>query len=72
LLKLILDHKISVIGITKAANETQVWVVSHAQELVWALEEYPECNAIRLDKELGETYIFGQEMFDTPVWHWPS
>ena len=58
--------------IIKAANETQVWVVSHAQELVWALEEYPECNAIRLDKELGETYICDQGMFDTPVWHWPS
>lgn len=59
-------------SIVRAARETQVWVVSHAPRLVAALEEDPDCNSIRLDKQLGETIISDQGLLDGPSWHWPD
>jgi predicted ATPase len=58
--------------IVKASKRSQVWVVSHAQRLVAALEASPDCNSILLDKELGQTRIVGQRMLDEPAWHWPE
>ncbi len=56
--------------IIKVSNETQVWVVSHASRLVAALEESPECNSIKLEKQLGQTLITGQGLLDAPAWNW--
>lgn len=58
--------------IIKASNNCQVWVVSHASRLIAALEQSPECNAIELEKVLGQTGIVGQGVLDAPAWHWPD
>ncbi|MNG95066.1 DNA replication and repair protein RecF [compost metagenome] len=58
--------------IRRTSQQCQLWVVSHAPRLVAALEEDAGCNAIRLDKELGQTVIVGQGMLDEPAWHWPD
>ena len=58
--------------IVEASRHTQVWVVSHASRLIAALEKHPECNAIVLDKQLGQTSIQGQGLLDEPAWHWPD
>ena len=58
--------------IIRASEMTQVWVVSHASRLITALEEADQCNSIALSKELGETTVVGQGMFDAPSWHWPD
>lgn len=58
--------------IIKASQHCQVWVVSHASRLIAALEQSPECNAIALEKVLGQTGIVGQGMLDAPAWHWPD
>lgn len=56
--------------ISRAAGASQVLVVSHAPRLIAALEEQPGCNAIVLEKELGETRIAGTEPLDRPAWKW--
>jgi predicted ATPase len=58
--------------IIKASQHCQVWVVSHASRLIAALEQSPECNAIQLEKVLGQTGIVGQGMLDEPAWRWPD
>jgi len=58
--------------IRRAAENTQVWVVSHASRLVAALKEDPDCNAIELDKTLGESVIASQGALEDPVWKWPE
>jgi predicted ATPase len=58
--------------IVQASTRSQVWVVSHAQRLIAALEEASDCNGIHLEKELGQTRIAGQRMLDEPPWHWPA
>ncbi|MFJ3485625.1 AAA family ATPase [Pseudomonas sp. NPDC090202] len=58
--------------IVRASERCQVWVVSHASRLIAALEQAPECNAIVLEKELGQTEIAGQGMLDEPAWKWPD
>ncbi|MGF1876411.1 AAA family ATPase [Photobacterium frigidiphilum] len=58
--------------ILHASAQTQVWVVSHASRLIAALEEHPSCNAINLDKQLGETIIPVQGLLDAPSWYWPD
>ncbi|MGO3679275.1 MAG: AAA family ATPase, partial [Microbacteriaceae bacterium] len=55
--------------IRSASKNTQVIVVSHAQELVSALE--PEARVLRLEKPGGATLIEDQLPFEGPVWHWP-
>jgi len=57
--------------IGQASRRTQVWVVSHATRLVAALEQEPECRAIRLEKQLSQTEVMGQNLLDAPAWHWP-
>lgn len=56
--------------ICRAAEQTQVWVVSHASRLIASLESNSECNSITLNKNLGETIILDQGWLDAPVWHW--
>jgi predicted ATPase len=58
--------------IGRAAERSQVLVVSHAAPLIAALREQPECRAITLEKELGATRIAGLRPLDAPPWHWPS
>lgn len=58
--------------IAQAAQQTQVWVVSHAPRLIAALKEAPHCATIRLTKELGETVIEDQDLLDAPSWRWPE
>jgi predicted ATPase len=58
--------------ISRAARNTQVWVVSHARRLVATLEEDSECHSIELDKSLGESVIRAQGMLDEPQWKWPE
>ncbi|MET1079593.1 MAG: AAA family ATPase [Pseudomonas sp.] len=59
--------------IIQAAQRSQVWVVSHSRRLIAALEQYPECRAIVLDKELGQTQVLGQDsILEQPLWRWPD
>jgi predicted ATPase len=58
--------------IIRAANSTQVWVVSHASRLIATLEADAECNSIHLHKELGQTQVLSQSLLDQPAWHWPD
>lgn len=58
--------------IIRAAQSTQVWVVSHATRLISALESSDQCNAIRLEKNLGQTQVSELGMLDQPPWNWPD
>ena len=54
----------------RAAESTQVWVVSHATRLVAALEREARCHRVALEKEHGETRVVGQGPLDAPPWQW--
>lgn len=56
----------------KAANECQMVVVSHADELVKALTSSRNSRVITLQKELGETIIPNRSIIDKPKWKWPN
>ncbi len=54
--------------IVTASARSQVWVISHSQALVSALEDLGEACAIGLVREYGETRVAGQRMLDEPPW----
>jgi predicted ATPase len=58
--------------IARAAERTQVVVVTHAKPVVSALAEQAGCHSIVLEKNFGETKITGSKELGTPAWHWPS
>src|SRR5262245_59500805 len=58
--------------IARAAERSQVIVVTHAAQLIAALVEQRASNSITLVKSFGETKIAGLEDRDVPAWHWPS
>jgi predicted ATPase len=58
--------------IARAAERTQVVVVTHANPVVSALAEQPNCHSIMLEKRFGETEIAGTKGLGAPAWHWPS
>lgn len=63
--------------IAKAAAETQLIVVSHAQSLIRALEAAGDelgldVGTLALAKEFGQTILSGQGMLDRPSWYWPK
>ncbi len=58
--------------IAKAADQTQVVVVTHSSRLIAALEQQPGCHSIMLTKTFGETAIIGAEKQDIPAWQWPA
>lgn len=58
--------------IIRAAQSTQVWVVSHASRLIASLESDENCTSLRLAKELGQTSIVDQGLLDEPAWIWPD
>lgn len=55
--------------ISKAAETSQVIVVSHAGRLVDALNRQTGIASYELKKELGETVVDGIEK---PAWNWPA
>ena len=55
--------------IRKASETSQVWVVTHLPMLAELLEENDRSQLIRLEKELGETHIQGQDSLNTPIWN---
>ncbi len=58
--------------IASAAEHSQVLVVTHAPSLIATLERRKGCNAIRLEKEFGETKIADVDQLDLPPWRWAS
>ena len=57
--------------IARAARDSQILVVSHAEQLISELEIEADCTRIRLQKRLGET-LAEQDDADSPSWTWPS
>jgi predicted ATPase len=57
--------------IARAAERSQIIVVTHAAPLITALREQGG-NSITLEKNFGETTIAGSKEFDAPLWHWPA
>ncbi|OEE62848.1 ATP-binding protein [Enterovibrio norvegicus FF-454] len=55
-----------------ASQHSQIWVISHANRLINALNEHPACHSIALEKVLGQTEVQGQGMLDGPNWNWPE
>jgi predicted ATPase len=58
--------------IIRAAENTQVWVVSHSNRLVATLQEYKDCNAIQLDKAFSESIVGQWGALEEPRWQWPE
>jgi predicted ATPase len=58
--------------IGRAAQGTQIIVVSHAPALISALEINPLCALLHLEKEFGETQVSGLRELDKPAWQWPA
>jgi predicted ATPase len=58
--------------ISKAAERSQVLVVSHATALIDALQQQPGCHSIVLEKVFGETRIVDADDYTTPSWQWPA
>jgi predicted ATPase len=57
--------------IARAADRSQVFVVSHATRLIDALQQQPGCHLIMLDKTFGETTVVGADGA-RPTWQWPT
>jgi predicted ATPase len=58
--------------IARAAERTQVVVVTHAKALISVLMEQAGCHSIVLEKTFGETKIEGTKKLGAPAWSWPS
>ena len=49
-----------------------IWVVTHAAALCETLGASPGAVHLELDKDLGETFVAGADLFDGPAWKWPK
>jgi predicted ATPase len=58
--------------IGKAADRSQMIVVTHQASLIAALKEQSGCHSILLEKTFGETAIAGYDNLNIPHWQWPS
>lgn len=58
--------------IARAAKRSQMIVVTHAAQLIAALNEEPGCHSVQLEKTFGETSIVGAKRIDQPPWQWPN
>jgi len=58
--------------IARAAERSQIIVVTHSKLLISALSEQSDCNSIMLEKTFGQTVISGMEKMSAPDWQWPS
>ena len=56
----------------RAAERSQMIVVTHSAPLITALGQQQGCYSIRLEKQFGETTVVGAKELGAPVWHWPS
>jgi predicted ATPase len=56
--------------IVQAAKRSQVIVVSHAGGLIDALQSEPDCHAVVLRKDFGDTQVEGTRQ--PPRWEWPA
>jgi predicted ATPase len=54
----------------EVSKSTQLWVVSHSQELVEALCQFEDTRLIRLEKHMGMTQIANLHTLDRPAWSW--
>ena len=58
--------------IARAAERTQIIVVTHSKPLIAGLSQQTGCNSIMLEKTFGETVISGMDNMSVPAWQWPS
>ena len=58
--------------IIKAAERTQIWVVTHSPTLISGLQKDSDARLIELQKELGQTKVKDQNLLDRPQWRWPE
>ncbi|MCW5625081.1 MAG: AAA family ATPase [Burkholderiales bacterium] len=58
--------------IAQATKRSQVLVVSHAPRLLASLQQQRGCNALQLEKVLGETRLVDADDIDLPAWRWPE
>lgn len=58
--------------IARAAERSQIIVVTHASSLIVNLKEQANCHSIVLEKTFGETTIVGAKELNVPSWHWPA
>lgn len=60
--------------ISRAAESSQLVVVTHSAELVAALRELvgDDLALLHLVKQDGQTMVDGQGILDVPAWHWPG
>ena len=55
--------------IGRAAQRSQIFVVSHARRLIASLEDH-DCLSLTLDKQAGETTILEPADLERPAWRW--
>ena len=58
--------------IQRAAEHSQIWVVSHSNRLINALADDERCHMLNLEKQLGQTMLPSVGMLDEPAWYWPD
>ena len=56
----------------RCAEDTQLWVTSHAEALVEGLLAAEDANHLQLHKAFGETTVCGLDSIDAPPWRWPT
>ena len=56
--------------IGRAARQSQIIAVSHAQRLIASLEAQPGYQSLCLEKVLGATKVEGMGELEKPAWHW--
>ena len=56
----------------RCAEDTQLWVTTHAPILIEALTADGSCNHLDLDKDFGETFVQDLDPLDVPRWRWPT
>ena len=55
----------------RCAEHAQLWVTSHAANLVESLVATDDANHLQLEKTFGETEVSNLDPLDTPPWRWP-
>lgn len=58
--------------IQQASERSQIWVVTHDDQLQSLLLDDPDVQHIALEKRLGETHVQGLGLLSTPTWRWPG
>lgn len=58
--------------IARFAETNQVFVVTHAAQLIETLTQQEHHVHFKLEKSFGATQLLGVDPFDIPNWQWPS